>query len=77
VFRSGWGILALGLLASGGSGFWNSVATYVLKVKDIRAADAERAEMKRQAAAERAAAQRAEAEARRREAEAEIEQPPR
>lgn len=33
-------ILALGLLASGGSGFWNSVLTYVLKVKDIKAVEA-------------------------------------
>jgi hypothetical protein len=35
-----WGefpeILALGLLASGGSGFWNSINTYVLKLKDIK-----------------------------------------
>ncbi len=30
------GILALGLLASGGSGFWNSVLTYVTQVKDIK-----------------------------------------
>jgi len=34
----GWGdfpeIVALGLLASGGSGFWNSINTYVLKLKD-------------------------------------------
>ena len=30
-----WGILALGLLASGGSGFWNSVLTYVKTVKDL------------------------------------------
>jgi hypothetical protein len=29
-------IIALGLLASGGSGFWNSVLTYVLKLKDIK-----------------------------------------
>ncbi|MBL8699294.1 MAG: hypothetical protein JNK67_13030 [Alphaproteobacteria bacterium] len=29
-------ILGLGLLASGGSSFWNSVLTYVLKVKDIK-----------------------------------------
>jgi hypothetical protein len=27
--------LALGLLASGGSGFWNSVLTYVLNLKDL------------------------------------------
>jgi len=32
------GILALGLLASGGSGFWNAVLTYVLNVKDIKEA---------------------------------------
>jgi hypothetical protein len=33
-------ILALGLLASGGSGFWNSVLTYVLKAKDIKEVEA-------------------------------------
>lgn len=31
----GWSILGLGLLASGGSGFWNSILSYVLQVKDI------------------------------------------
>ena len=36
-----WPVLALGLLASGGSGFWNSVLTYVTKVKDIKKLDAE------------------------------------
>jgi O-antigen/teichoic acid export membrane protein len=36
-----WPILALGLLASGGSGLWNSVLTYVTKVKDIKKLDAE------------------------------------
>jgi hypothetical protein len=36
------GIIALGLLASGGSGFWNSVATYILNLKDIKAAEAEK-----------------------------------
>lgn len=35
-----WSILGLGLLASGGSGFWNSVLTYVTKVKDIKKAEA-------------------------------------
>ena len=30
------GILALGLLASGGSGFWNSILTSVTKVKDLK-----------------------------------------
>ena len=34
------GIIALGFLASGGSGFWNSVANYLLKVKDIRKEEA-------------------------------------
>jgi hypothetical protein len=32
------GILALGLLASGGSGFWNSILTYVGAAKDIKKA---------------------------------------
>ncbi len=36
------GILALGLLASGGSGFWNAVLTYVLNVKDIKKVEAEK-----------------------------------
>ena len=35
------GKFALGLLASGGSGFWNSILTYVNKAKDIKSADAE------------------------------------
>jgi hypothetical protein len=58
-------ILALGLLASGGSGLWNSVLTYALETKNIqeliaketqrkaqpdKAADAEIAELKRQLA---------------------------
>ena len=36
------GIIALGLLASGGSGLWNSVLTYLLKVKDIKSAQAKK-----------------------------------
>jgi hypothetical protein len=32
---------ALGLLASGGSGFWNSILTYVGKVKETKAAEAD------------------------------------
>jgi hypothetical protein len=36
----GWSILGLGLLASGGSGFWNSILTYLLKVKDAAKYDA-------------------------------------
>ena len=30
------GLVALGLLASGGSGLWNSVLTYLLQLKDIK-----------------------------------------
>lgn len=40
-WNSGRGLLALGLLASGGSGLWNSVLTYVLKLKDIKKLEAE------------------------------------
>ncbi len=36
------GIWALGLLASGGSGFWNSIAAYLLKVKDIKGVELNR-----------------------------------
>lgn len=36
-----WTILGLGLLASGGSGFWNAILTYFGKVKDIKKAEAE------------------------------------
>ncbi len=39
-----WGILSLGLLASGGSGFWNAVLTYVLNVKDMKEALAKKAQ---------------------------------
>lgn len=39
------GTLALGLLASGGSGFWNSILTYVTKAKDVKAAEAETKQM--------------------------------
>ena len=35
--------IALGLLASGGSGFWNAVLTYLLQVKDIKEATARKA----------------------------------
>lgn len=38
-----WGILTLGLLASGGSGFWNSILTYVTNAKDIKRAEADKA----------------------------------
>lgn len=30
----GW--VPLGLLASGGSGFWNSIQTYVAKAKEVK-----------------------------------------
>ena len=36
----GGAILGLGLLASGGSGFWNSILTYVTKLKDIKSVEA-------------------------------------
>lgn len=32
-------VVALGLLASGGSGFWNTILTYVLNLKELRRAD--------------------------------------
>lgn len=34
--NSSFHVVGLGLLASGGSGFWNSVATYALNVKDFQ-----------------------------------------
>jgi hypothetical protein len=34
------GILVLGLLASGGSGFWNSILTYLKAAKDVKEAAA-------------------------------------
>jgi hypothetical protein len=36
-----WGYIALGLLASGGSGFWNSFLSYILEVKNIKAGTAD------------------------------------
>jgi hypothetical protein len=35
------GFLALGLLASGGSGFWNAVLGYMLRLKDVKKLEAE------------------------------------
>lgn len=35
-----WAILGLGLLASGGSGLWNSVLSYLTNVKELKKADA-------------------------------------
>ncbi|MBW2470433.1 MAG: hypothetical protein JRE62_14130 [Deltaproteobacteria bacterium] len=36
-----WGYIALGLLASGGSGFWNGILSYILEVKNIKAGTAD------------------------------------
>ena len=36
-----WGYLALGLLASGGSGFWNCILSYILEAKNIKAGTAD------------------------------------
>ena len=35
-----WSLIALGFLASGGSSLWNSVLTYLLKIKDLKELDA-------------------------------------
>jgi DMSO reductase anchor subunit len=32
----GWGICIFGLMVSGGSGFWNSILSYVKATKDIQ-----------------------------------------
>ena len=40
---SSMGVIGLGLLASGGSGFWNSIATWMLKLKDLKEAEVKRA----------------------------------
>jgi hypothetical protein len=39
-FREFGAIIAFGLLASGGSGFWNSILDYTNRVKDIKKAEA-------------------------------------
>lgn len=36
IFTESLGVITLGLLASGGSGFWNSVLDYVNEVKKIK-----------------------------------------
>ncbi|MGB0563772.1 MAG: hypothetical protein ACPGVO_18530 [Spirulinaceae cyanobacterium] len=41
IASNNWNILGLGLLASGGSGFWHTVLTYFAKVKDIKTLEAE------------------------------------
>jgi hypothetical protein len=40
IFQTTSGILGLGLLASGGSGLWNAVLTYLLQVKNLKKATA-------------------------------------
>lgn len=37
------GILGLGLLASGGSGFWNSVMAYFLQLKELKKVEVDKA----------------------------------
>ncbi|MBE0476693.1 MAG: hypothetical protein IBX62_06340 [Coriobacteriia bacterium] len=36
-----WPVLALGLLASGGSGFWNSILGYLGQVKEVKKVEVE------------------------------------
>jgi len=49
--------IALGLLASGGSGFWNSILTYLTKVKDIKGAQAQQAKVETKVLVARIASQ--------------------
>ncbi len=44
VLDSFWGTVALGVLASGGSAFWNKVVEYVGAVRDLRKEDAAKTE---------------------------------
>lgn len=46
-----WKVLGLGLLASGGSGFWNAILAYLTGLKDIKKAEAKMAQMQARAAA--------------------------
>lgn len=39
-WSTGGGIIVIGLLASGGSGFWNSILSYVKATKDLQEAQA-------------------------------------
>ncbi len=47
-------VIALGLLASDGSSFWNSILEYLLKVKDLKKSQAKRSEALRKIEVERA-----------------------
>lgn len=42
----GWAVIGLGLLASGGSGLWNSILSYLTHVKEIKKVDLETAKQK-------------------------------
>jgi uncharacterized membrane-anchored protein len=42
-------ILALGALASGGSGFWNTILTYLLNLKNLKRAEAMQVEQQQAA----------------------------
>lgn len=41
-FTSHWHFVALGLLASGGSGLWNGINSYILELKNLREALAQK-----------------------------------
>lgn len=49
-------IIALGLLASGGSAFWNSILEYLLKIKDLKKVEVAKAEALKNAEVERVTA---------------------
>ncbi len=41
-----WTVIVLGILSSGGSSFWNSIATYANKVKALKGAEVERQKLR-------------------------------
>ncbi|MFE1815147.1 hypothetical protein [Metapseudomonas otitidis] len=43
LLNTNFGVLCLGLLASGGSGFWNAILTYVAQAKDLKKTEVEKA----------------------------------
>lgn len=53
-WKSKPGLLALGLLISGGSGMWNTVLSYLLNVKNIKAAQLKQLESASGSASEQA-----------------------
>jgi len=46
---SPWSVLALGLLASGGSGFWNAILSYVLQLKNLKKEQVQETRLRSQA----------------------------